>query len=243
MRVFSTNTLSGFGRQHSDAANAARELSKTLRAAHWSKMQDVLDSYPSATVLNAERVVFKLKGNDYRAIVAFNFHRQGAFVKFVGTHSEYDRIDALTVGVNPGASMTEIFPIRDEVGHRAVLAEIERLWNAVPGSPEDDRLDILMTLVDAYERQEWPDDDLDPVDAIVARMENSGRTRKELEGIIGTSGRTSEILNRRRHLTLPMIWRLVQAWHIPAETLIRPYDLTEPVDPGASGRSRKLDAA
>lgn len=97
MRVFNTNTLLSFGKQHADAANAVRELNKTLRSARWSKMQDIVDNYPSATVLNSDRVVFKVKGNDYRAVMAFNFRRQGAFVKFVGTHGEYDQIDALKV--------------------------------------------------------------------------------------------------------------------------------------------------
>lgn len=80
-----------------DLGGAVRELNKTLRTAAWSKMQDILDAYPSATVLNSERVVFHVKGNDYRAVVAFDFQRQRAFVKFVGTHGEYDRVDALTV--------------------------------------------------------------------------------------------------------------------------------------------------
>jgi HTH-type transcriptional regulator/antitoxin HigA len=80
-------------------------------------------------------------------------------------------------------TMNEIRPIRDKAAHRAALAEIERLWGAAPDTPEDDRLDVLMTLVDAYERQEWPDEDLDPVDAIKARMENAGHTRKEFEAL------------------------------------------------------------
>jgi mRNA interferase HigB len=62
-------------------------------------MQDVVDAYPSATMLNAERVVFKVKGNDYRTVVAFDFGRRAAFVKFLGSHAEYDRIDALTVSL------------------------------------------------------------------------------------------------------------------------------------------------
>lgn len=82
-----------------------------------------------------------------------------------------------------------------------------------------------MALVDDYERNKWPDDPLDPVDAIKARMENSGRTRKDFEKLVGTSGRASEILNRKRHLTLPMIWRLVAEWKMPADLLVRPYDL------------------
>jgi antitoxin component HigA of HigAB toxin-antitoxin module len=122
-----------------------------------------------------------------------------------------------------------IVPIRDEAGHRVALAEIERLWGAAPGTRDGDRLDILMALVDDFERTNWPDEDLDPIDAIVAHMENSGRSRKDFEKIVGSSGRASEILNRRRHLTLPMIWRLVHEWKMPAEILVRPYDLSAQV--------------
>lgn len=124
------------------------------------------------------------------------------------------------------ASMSSIVPIRDEPGHSTALAEIERLWGAPAGTPDGDRLDILMALVDDYERTHWPDEDLDPVNAIIARMENSGRTRKDFEKLIGSSSRASEIINRRRHLTLPMIWRLVQEWKMPAEILVRPYPLS-----------------
>jgi antitoxin component HigA of HigAB toxin-antitoxin module len=69
-----------------------------------------------------------------------------------------------------------ISPIRDDAGHQAALAEIERLWSAEAGSRAGGRLDVLMTLGDAYERARWPDENLDPIDAITARMKNSGRT-------------------------------------------------------------------
>lgn len=116
-----------------------------------------------------------------------------------------------------------IIPIRSEADHQNALAEIEGLWGAAFGTPEGDRLDVLMTLADAYEREAWPDEDLDPIDAIKTRMENSGRTRKDFEAIVGSSGRASEILNRKRSLTLPMIWRLVLDWKMPADVLVRPY--------------------
>lgn len=118
-----------------------------------------------------------------------------------------------------------IAPIRDEASHCAALAEIEHLWGSASGTPDGDRLDVLMALVDDYERNKWPDEPLDPVDAIKARMENSGRTRKDFQKLVGTSGRASEILNRKRHLTLPMIWRLVAEWKMSAELLVRPYNL------------------
>jgi len=121
-----------------------------------------------------------------------------------------------------------IRPIRDSAGHQAALKEIERLWGSTPGTAEGDRLDLLMTLVDGYERARWEDDALDPIDAIKARMENSGRTRKDLEKIVGSSGRASEILSRKRRLTLSMIWLLVDKWKMPASALVRPYKLTKP---------------
>jgi HTH-type transcriptional regulator / antitoxin HigA len=119
-----------------------------------------------------------------------------------------------------------VTPIRDEADHQVALAEIERLWGAAEGTAEGDRLSILITLADAYEREQWPDEELDPVDAIKSRMENSGRTRKDFEAIAGSSGRASEILNRKRSLTLSMIWRLVSDWKMPADALVRPYALT-----------------
>ena len=125
-------------------------------------------------------------------------------------------------------STENLTPIRDDADHQAALAEIERLWGAADGTVEGDRLSVLMTLTDAYERERWPDDDLDPIDAIKARMENSGRTRKDFEAIAGSSGRASEILNRKRSLTLPMIWRLVAEWKMPANVLVRPYELAPP---------------
>jgi antitoxin component HigA of HigAB toxin-antitoxin module len=131
-----------------------------------------------------------------------------------------------------------IAPIRDDSSHCAALAEIEDLWGSAPGTPDGDRLDVLMAIVDDYERNKWPDESLDPVDAIKARMENSGRTRKDLENIVGSSSRASEILNRRRHLTLPMIWRLVDEWKIPAEVLVRPYELAPQTTSGEQGAGR-----
>jgi len=120
-----------------------------------------------------------------------------------------------------------IRPIRDSADHQAALKEIERLWGSKPSTAEGDRLDLLMTLVDGYERAQWKDEALDPIDAIKARMENSGRTRKDLERIVGSSGRVSEVLNRKRRLTLSMIWLLVDEWKMPASALVRPYKLTK----------------
>lgn len=115
----------------------------------------------------------------------------------------------------------EIRPIRTEADHQAALREVERLWGAAPGSAESDRLDVLVTLIAAYEEQHHGVDPPDPVEAILFRVEQQGLKRRDLEPYIGPRGRVSEILNRTRELTLPMIRRLHEGLGIPAEVLIQ----------------------
>jgi len=119
----------------------------------------------------------------------------------------------------------DVTPIKTEADFRTALAEIERLWDAEPETPEGDRLDILMTLVEAYERRHHPMPPADPIAAIEFMMEQRGMTRADLEPMIGSSGRVSEVLNRRRALSLAMIRRLSEELRIPPEILIQPYDL------------------
>lgn len=118
----------------------------------------------------------------------------------------------------------EIRPIHTKADYKSALKEISRLVELDPelGTPEGDRLDILATLVQAYEAKHYPIDLPDPVEAIKFRMEQGGLTPKDLEPMIGRLNRVYEVLNRKRSLTLPMIWRLHQGLGIPAESLIRP---------------------
>jgi HTH-type transcriptional regulator / antitoxin HigA len=120
------------------------------------------------------------------------------------------------------ARMRALKPIRSEADYDAALAEIERLWGARAGTPEGDRLDILATLVDAYENEHYPMDPPDPIEAIKFRMEQQGLTRKDLEGILGSRTRVAEVLNRRRGLSINMIRRLHEKLGISVEVLIRP---------------------
>lgn len=102
------------------------------------------------------------------------------------------------------------------------MAEVERLWGAKSHTPEGDRLDVLATLIDAYEAEHHPIDPPDPVEAILFRMEQQGLTRHDLEDIIGTCTRIAEVLNRKRGLSIGMIRRLHERLGISAEVLIRP---------------------
>src|SRR4051812_40428103 len=117
---------------------------------------------------------------------------------------------------------SEIKPIRNKKDHEAALAEIERLWGAKLGTPAGDRLDVLVTLIEAYEAAHYPMDPPDPVEAIKFRMEQQGLSRKDLESLIGTRTRVAEVLNRRRSLSIAMIRRLNKELGISAEVLIRP---------------------
>lgn len=118
----------------------------------------------------------------------------------------------------------QINPIRTEADYKATLKEVSSLMESDPdlGTPEGDRLDVLATLVQAYEEKHYPIDLPDPVEAIKFRMEQAGLTAKDLEPMIGRRNRVYEVLNRKRALTLPMIWKLHQQLGIPAESLIRP---------------------
>ena len=118
----------------------------------------------------------------------------------------------------------DIKPIKTDADYRAALRDIESLMTAELDTPEGERLDILVTLVEAYERRHFLLDLPDPVEAIRFQMEQKGLVPKDLEPMIGRSNRVYEILNRKRPLTLKMIWRLHRDLGIPAESLIRPPD-------------------
>jgi HTH-type transcriptional regulator / antitoxin HigA len=116
----------------------------------------------------------------------------------------------------------ELKPIRSTADYKNALAEVERLWGAKSGTPAGGRLDILATLIDAYEDEHYPIDPPDPIEAIKFRMEQLGLRRKDLEPLIGTRTRVAEILNRRRSLSIAMIRRLHDRLGIPTDVLIRP---------------------
>ena len=114
----------------------------------------------------------------------------------------------------------DIQPIKSEANYNAALLEIDALWGAAEGTADVDRLDILLTLVESYEAKHHPIPPPDPIEAIKFRMEQMNLTRRDLEPIIGSRARVSEVINRRRSLSLPMIRKLHYTLHIPLESLI-----------------------
>ena len=120
----------------------------------------------------------------------------------------------------------DIKPIKTDDDYRAALKEIESLMTAEADTPDGERLDVLVTLVEAYEKKHFPLELPDPVEAIKFRMDQMGLTPKDLEPMIGRLNRVYEVLNHKRPLTLKMIWKLHRGLGIPAESLIKqPEDL------------------
>jgi HTH-type transcriptional regulator/antitoxin HigA len=118
----------------------------------------------------------------------------------------------------------DIRPIRTKADYRAALKETERLWNADPGTPEGDRVDVLVTLIEAYEAKHHPIPAPDPIAAIEFMMQQKGLTRRDLEPAIGSRGRVSEVLTRKRPLTLPMVRALSALLGIPTDVLVQAYE-------------------
>ncbi|MCB0104522.1 MAG: hypothetical protein KDE53_01395 [Caldilineaceae bacterium] len=116
-------------------------------------------------------------------------------------------------------------PIRNEEDYETALEEIEALWEAEAGTPEADRLEILVMLVEAYEAEHYPIPDPDPIELILHVMDARSLTRKDLEPYLGSRARVSEILNRRRPLSLEMIRKLQTGLGLPADILVQPYAL------------------
>lgn len=132
-------------------------------------------------------------------------------------------------------------PIHNEADYERTLSEVEALMDAEPGTPRGERLDVLVTLVEAYEARHWPIGNPDPIDAIRLRMKQKNLRQRDLVPMIGSRGRVSEILARKRSLTLPMIRRLARELDIRPDVLIQETPLTRPrhAEAGRRGESTK----
>lgn len=123
--------------------------------------------------------------------------------------------------------MRNVRPLRSEDDYDWALAEIARYFDKPPrpGTADADRFDLLAAVIEAYEAKHWAIEPADAIDAIRYRMETGGYTQADLARLLGSRPRASEVMNRKRALTIPMAYKLYREWNIPAEALIRPYHL------------------
>ena len=208
MRVIALSTLRAFwtGKAaYADAREPTLAWYRHVLKADWRSPNEVKREFGSASILRDGRTVFNIAGNKYRIVV---------------WHPRAVRQDRRADGLKR-ATIMEIKPIRTKADYRAALKEIAALMSAERDTPEGERLDVLVTLVEAYESRHYPLDLPDPVEAIRFRMEQKGLTPKDLVPLIGRINRVYEVLSRRRPLTLAMIQRLHSELGIPAESLIK----------------------
>ena len=133
-----------------------------------------------------------------------------------------------------------IRPIKTEADYDWALREIEPYFarEPEPGSPDADRFDVLAALIEGYEAKHWPIEAPDPVEAIRFRMAQAGYSQTDLAQVLGSKSRASELLNRKRPLSMEGAFKLHQAWRIPADALLRPYPVAIAVKPGQAGMSK-----
>ena len=157
MRVIARWTLSAFVANRavpSDRKALAEQLRAwfaAVKGASWKNSAELKSQYRAASILSSDRVVFNLKGNHYRLIVAVDYLRQFVFIKWFGTHAEYDKVYAKPLSTMRSAM--KIRPIREKSDHSAAVKRIAALVGAQPGTPQSDELEVLVTLVDAYEEK------------------------------------------------------------------------------------------
>ena len=126
--------------------------------------------------------------------------------------------------------MHNIRALKTEADYEWALTEVEAYFDNLPdqNSAEGERFDVLTDLINAYESRNWPIEDIDPVDFLDGYMQNHGHSRADLANVLGSVSRASEIMLRRRPLTLAIIQRLVETWCVPADVLVKPYMTQQP---------------
>ena len=212
MRIIALSTLKAFisrSPAHADAREPLMAWYRQVRGADWATPADVKRAIGSASILNDGRAVFNIAGNKYRIVVWINYPYRVVYVRFVGTHRQQGRHDRCTNQAWK-VDILEISPIKTQRDYRNVLKEIEGLMIAKRNTPAGDRLDVLVTLVEAWERKHYPMDLPDPVEAIKYHMGS------KWAAVTATSFPSSAIAtactrySRKRSLTLKMIWRLAR---------------------------------
>ena len=192
MRIIAKSTLRAFWERHPNAEEPLLAWYRETEKADWESPAQVKEQYRSASFVGGNRVVFNIKGNDYRLVVKINYPYRVVYVRFVGTHAEYDKIDVRR------CDMSTIRAIRTEADYRAALARIDALMDAEFGTPDGDELDVLTDLVELYEARHVPMGYPSPIEAIRFRMEQGGLSPRDLVPFLGSRAKVSEILSGKR---------------------------------------------
>ena len=217
--IVSLRTLKEHWEKHgrNDSEQQLKAWYQEAKMANWKNPNDIKSQYKNASIVGSNRVVFNICGNKYRLVVKVNYLTEWIYVRFVGTHNEYDKIDVTTILKK---NIMDVKLIKTEDEYNEALSRIDELFDVTPESKEFDEAELLIALVELYEQQHYKIESPDPIEAIKFRMEQMEVKRTDMTKYFGTRGRVSEILNRKRELTLVMIKKLHKDFGIPAESLL-----------------------
>ena len=214
MRIIAKKTLREFWQRHSDAEEPLLAWYREVKQADWDTPATLKEMYGNASIVGDNRVIFNIKGNDYRLVVKINYQYRVVYIRFVGTHARVRRRRR-----GGGVRMANIKPIRSERDYEAALDRISELMDTEADSPEGDELDVLVDLVELYESKQVPMGYPSPIAAIEFRMEQAGLRPTDLASFIGSRAKVSEVLSGKRAITMPMARALHEHLGIPADVL------------------------
>lgn len=214
--------LREFWEKHADSEQYLKTWYDTAKSSKWFSPNDAKQNYVSASILKNGRVVFNIKGKSYRLVVKFNYEKQWAFIRFIGTQPEYDKINAETFSIQLTMNLR---PIKNETDYRNALDRLDLIFDASIDTKEGDEAEILSLMIENYENEHYPIEAPDPIEAIKIRMTEVNTGQKDLVGVIGGKSRVFEILNRKKKLTVEMNRDLEQILQISASVLVNNYKL------------------
>lgn len=218
VRIIAKKILREYWIIHPDCEQQLKSWFQETNRASWKNHNELKHDYPNASIIADTRVVFNIKGNHYRLIVKINYDFQICWIRFIGTQPSTTKLMQRKFRM-----MMKLKPIKTESDYDQALKRLEVIFDAKQGTPEGDELEILSILIDEYEQSHFPIDLPDPVEAIKFRMEQMGYTQNDLANVIGRKSRASEILSKKRKLSLSMIRNLHEKMNIPTEVLIQEY--------------------
>src|SRR5262245_38494113 len=212
MRILGAGILSAYVKQNPRARPHMVAFRALVSAASWRRSKAVDGQFGNVASFHPpDRVTFNFAEEDLCIEMRANFAL--GFVLVVKPIIKHEREKEMDEPIRP---------IRNETDYQAALAQVNALFNAVPGTAEGDRLEVLAVLVADYARRRHPDAQADPIDVLSMSMKGQGRTQAELAALLESRSRASEVLSRRRQLSAAMIEKLAMVWSIPASLLQAP---------------------
>ncbi len=226
MNIYNRSSIIEFYKKHADSKIPLEIWYEELETKNWKSPNQLKQNFGgNVSILKNSRAVFDIKGNDYRIVTAINFENGWMFIKFIGTHGDYDKIDANTIGLYKPKkkNQMQVEIIKNKKQYAVALKRFEEIFFAKANTKDGKEAQLLALVIKDYEDKNYIIESPDPVEAIKYRMVQMHLSKKELGEILGYTSRVSEILNRKRKLTLEMVRNLHEKLNIPLESLVQSY--------------------